>query len=253
MIYTHSLFYYGFTVTESSRSLDFVEGGVSKEAVLDLGNNTFSTIASKVQTALNSVSENVYTVTGDRETRKFTISSSEPFDLPFATGANASTSVGSLLGFSGDLTGFSSYEGEAAGGVYAPQFKLQSFLSPLDNSELVSATINESTSGALEIVTFGKRRFFEFELKYITNRPQPLGGPIKNNSEGVESARAFMSFAIEKRPLEIMIDEDNKSVFETILLESTPSSGVGTSFRLVESFSDRPDYFESGLLRWRKL
>src|SRR6056297_1675110 len=244
MIYTYSLFYYGFTVTEDNKFLDFDEGGSELTAEVDLGNNTLSTIGDRVAGALNDAGTNTYTVSVDRETRKFTITSDGTLNLRVTTGTNVANSLYSDIGFTTNKTGSLSYESDvSAGSTYEPQFKLQSYLSSSDNKELVKATINESTSGALEIVTFGSKSFYEFDIRYINNFQQPSGGPVKSNATGVSDVRAFLDFCIEKRNVEFMPDIDDVETYDTILLETTPESGQGTSYRLKENFGQLPDYF----------
>lgn len=254
MIYTFSKFYYGFTVTDSNKFLDFDEGGDELTATLLLGNYTPSTITSQIASALNDVGDNTYSVTFDRSTRQVTISADGVFNLRVTTGSNSGNSYYSEIGFTSNKSSASSYLSDTtAGSEYIPQFKFQYYVDANENLELVKTTINESTSGALEIVTYGEKQFFEFDLRYITNIPQPNKGFIKNDPSGLEKTRTFLNFCVRKRPIEMMLDIDKPNDYYRILLESTPESGQGTSYRLKQNFGQLPDYYYTGILIWRLL
>ena len=78
-------------------------------------------------------------------------------------------------------------------------------------------------------------------------------GPIENNPNGVRDLRQFLSYAITKGSIEVMFDRDDPDTFFTIILESTPISRTGTGFKLRPKYGQNlPDYYETGILKFRK-
>lgn len=252
-ITTFSSFYYGYQITSSNLYLNFNEGGSELTATLTVGDYTLTTLLSEVKSALDTVGANTYTVTADRDSRKITIASSGgTLNLLVTTGSASGTSAWSLLGFTSDKTGATSYESDStSGSSYEPQFKLQSYVSKNIFKEKIRSTINESASGRVEVISFGTRSFYEFSIDYITNIVQPAVGPIISNESGVSAAESFMQNVIEKRQVEFHPDKSDTSTFDTLILETTPESGDGTSYRLKERFGDLPFYYSTGILRWR--
>lgn len=255
MINTKSSFYYGYTVTANNFALDFDEGLGELDASVAIKNYSFTTLANGVAVALNNKGSQTYSVTLNRETRKYTISASSNFDLLVTTGSRAGTSIFSLLGFTSDKTGSNSYESDASSGVeYLPQFKLQDFVPSENIRRRIESKINQSSTGVVEIVSFGTVNFTEFNITNITDRPQSDGGLIDNDASAVSKARNFLEAITDKQLIEFMPDRDNKSTFETLLLESTPESKEGVEFKLKELFTRRlQDWFETGKLIFRKV
>ena len=102
--------------------LDFTEG-VTGDATATLTAGNYATgaaLATEIQTQMDAAAtDNTYTVTYSGSTNKFTIAratGTATFGLEWATGANATTSIGRDLGFdvSADDTGLLSYEGDNA-------------------------------------------------------------------------------------------------------------------------------------------
>lgn len=225
-------------------------------AGLLVGSRSMTDLIAEISRGLNDSGENSYTVSLDRSTRLVTISADDIFELLITSGSNAGLSPFSLLGFSGaDLTGLSSYTGTAPmGSSYTPQFLPQGFKSFDDNLEGTEASINESAAGIVEVVTFGDRRFMNFNMIYITDLLKGKGNPITNNSSGVQDARDLMEFLIKKSEVEFMINELNVNSFDKVLLESTRKSKSGTSFELKELVNKGfNDHFETGNLKFRKV
>ena len=254
-ISTRSLFYYGFDVTQDNQYLNFDEGGPELTAQIDIGSYSFTDILTEVQTGLNNQGALTYTVTLNRTTRSVTISATGTFSLLISSGSNASTSIFSTLGFTGaDLTGAATYTGAAAGSIYQTQFPLQNYVPIGYLKEKIFSKVNESSSGRIETVSFGTRQFIEGNNEYITNITQPNNGPVYSNATGISDALAFLSFAIDKKPLEFMPDVADPSTFEKVILESSRQSQQGTGF-LLEEMVDRnlAGYYRTGLLRFRKV
>jgi len=250
---TFSLFYFNFDVDKSNRFLNFKEGaGPELTASVAVGSHTFTEILTEVKTAMDAVGALVYTVTGDRDTREITISSTSAFDLLISSGTQVGSSVFATIGFTGaDLTGLTTYTGNPAGQIYEPQFKLQSFISSEDSQESVNASVNTTANGEVEVIRFGLAKFIEMNIRYGTDLKAD-GKVIKNNPTGLTDLRTFMQFITTKAPVEFMIDIDTRSTFQKVILESTPSSRQGIGYRLNERYDNNlPGYFDTGPLTFR--
>lgn len=252
MIYDFSTIYYGHTITSDNNFIDFDEGVGELTAELSPGKYSLTEFQAEIKKALDNAGTLTYTVTLNRSVPAFTISSTANFDLLTTTGSHAGQSAFSLVGFSGaDKTGASTYTGGQSGSIFNPQFKLQSYVSSDDLRSAIDASINESASGELEIVTFGTKKRVEFNLRLITNRPMD-GHLVRNNPSGVQDARLLLQYLITKAPIEIMYDSSDRDTFETLILESTTEDNKGTGYRLRELY-DRglPDIYETGVLKFR--
>jgi hypothetical protein len=254
MIRTWSKFTFGFDVESDNKYLDFTEDGFPQTAEIEFGNYTLGEGLSAVQSALNSSGQNTYTVTVNRSTLLVTISADDTFDLNIATGDTAANSIFGLLGFNfaSDLTGLSSYTGNApCGSFYDPQFLLQDYVPPENFKESIDATVNRSASGRVEVVRFGIEQKIEMNIRYITNNVMD-NVAIKNNQSGLESALAFMSYISQKKRFEFIPDVANLDSFYKVILESSPGFSKGTGFKLREMLSrDLPDFYETGVLQLR--
>lgn len=255
MIQTRSSFYYiQDSIDSENLWLDFDEGTGEISAQVQAGSYTPTNLASAVQDALNdSISVNTYAVTFDRETRQFTISANNNFDLLISSGSHAGTNVFSILGFSGpDLTGTDTYSGDVSVNEYKPQFYLQDYIDQEDLRRSVQATVNKSASGTIEVVKFGTEKFFEFNIRLITDIDQGVNSWVETNLNGLIEARSFLRFITEKKDLEFIPDRTDKNTFYTVLLESTEESRDGTGYRLKELYPQGlVGYYETGKLTFR--
>lgn len=253
MINTYSSFYYIDPVDDGNFYLNFNEGSGEITAEIETGSYTPTELADAIETAMNDIGVNTYTVTFNRSDRTYTISSTVNFSLLTTSGSNVGSDIFSLIGFTGaDRSGDDSYTGNLAGASkYDPQFKLQSFVDQEDLQKAVSASINKSARGDVEVVKFGTEKFFEFNIMFITNIDQGVSGPVKTNLTGVTDARNFLRFCIEKHTLEFIPDIDSLT-FYNVLLESTEEDSKGTGYRLKELYTKNlPGYFETGKLVFR--
>jgi hypothetical protein len=255
-IETRPQFFFVGAVTLDNQYLNFDDGDGELSAILNVGSRSPESLLIEAARAMNEVGGQTYTITLDRETNLVTISASADFDLLITSGSAALQSVFSLLGFTGaDLTGANTYTGNVVfASVYRPQFYLQNYTPFQHNKEAIQASINESASGVLEIISFGRREFMEFSLDFVTDVDQGTGGPIETDADGVASTQAFMDFLIDRAPLEFMPDRDDPDEFETIQLEKTATNSTGTGYKLREMFGKGlAGYYESGVLTFRKV
>lgn len=246
---TYSQFFYIDPISENVY-LDFDEGGDELTAELNKSSYSLYDLGQEVARALNDAGDNIYTVTLDRSTRKYTISADGSFALRVTTGSHVDSSAFSAIGFTSNKTGASSYESdESTGTVWRPQFLVQDYVPSKMNISNVKSTVNESLSGELGIVTFGQRKIFEMRFRYITDRPTGSSSPIEENSSAISDALDFFNFAINKNDLEFMPDRDDPDDYYIVMLERTPQSGDGTAFKL------RPmraaGFFDSGRVEFR--
>ena len=257
-IKTYSAFTYGHTVTDDNKHINFDEGNGELLAELEIGSYTLDAYKNEVARAMNNAIgvTQVYTAMLDRNTRKITIASDSNFDLLVSSGTLVGADAFPLTGFTGaDLTGASSYEGDSPSGSYfEPQFMLQKFVDFVDNVKTTASTINQSASGAIEVVSYGKVNYMECMITFQTNIPQGKGSYIKNDPAGYDNLRDFMNYAITKAPMEFLPDIDNTINFTDCLLESSSASSKGVDFKLRELYSKGfADYYETGKLVFREL
>lgn len=249
---TFSKFYYDFQVTADQFYVSFNEGSGEILAPVDIGNYSIENGIVKVQSAMTDNGTQAYTVSFDRTTRLVTISASSNFSL-LVSSSTVATTVFGVLGFTGaDRTGSSSYTGNLpCGSVYAPQFVFQDYVAKEHFVKSVDATIKKTATGQVEVVRFGAESFIQANIKYATNKAMD-GHAIRNNPTGVEDLAAFMSFAIQKQPLELMLDSSTPNTYIDVILEKTPSESNGTGFQLKELYDKNlPGFYETGVLLFR--
>lgn len=255
-IQTRPQFFYIPAVTQENQYLNFDEGTGELVATLDIGARNPQALLIETTRAMNEVAEQIYAVTLDRELNRVTISAPDPFDLLVASGSAVTQGVFALLGFTGaDRVGLNTYTADSDfATVYRPQFYLQSYTPFEHYKSAVQASINESSAGVLEIITFGRRAFMEFNFDYVTDNSQDSASPIEHDPQGVANLRDFLEFLIDRAPLEFMPDRDDAITYDVIQLEKTATDTTGTGFRLREKFSDGlAGFYESGTLTFRKV
>ena len=253
-ITTRSAFTYGHNITENNQYINFVEDGINElAATIEIGSYYLNQFPDAIASALNDIGDNIYEVTLDRTTRKITISADANFDLLVTTGSQVSISAFSLMGFTTNRSGADTYETDLETGfVYYPQAPLFEYISFDDIEEAVSAKVNESSSGEIEVVSYGTRNFMECNIKYATNI---IGQQfIEDNASGVSDLRVFMQYITRKRPIEFIEDKTDFETYVPCLLESTPKSSDGVGFLLRELYAQKlANYYETGKIVFRKL
>lgn len=169
---------YGLEVTASNRSLDFKSsgGGPEKQATLRVGLYSLIALAQEVARAMTDADggANLYTVTVDRtigggQQNRVTIETDGAYlDLLFATGTRTASTCATLLGFNvTDRTGATSYTGNnTAGKIIVPTYPPYDIQQPGTIHD-ARRSLNETTSGFVETVSFSTFRNFEFKIRYI--------------------------------------------------------------------------------------
>lgn len=251
---TFSGFIYGHDISEDNQFIDFNEDGSTEiGAQIRIGSYTLADFVDAVSNAMNDAGDNTYTVTVDRSSGLITITGSDLFNIMVSSGSHFAISAFSLMGFSSNRSGSNVYTADFKSGfLYEPQFKLQKYVDFEDIIESVDSSVNTSASGVVEVVSFGQSQFMECNINYVTNIVGQ--GVIKNNSNGVSDLRAFMNYAIQKKPMEFIPDLSGPTVYISCILEKTQKSSKGVGFQLYELYArGLANYFETGTLTFRKV
>jgi hypothetical protein len=251
----HSSFYYGLRITAQNQSLDFKEGSTEYSIQLAIGSYTGSKLAIEIEKKLNSVGSLEYSVLFDRVTGKFTISANSVFSLLCATGSTLGTTSFQTIGFniSSDKTGLSSYVSDnMAVKKYTTQFWLQSYKPTDSNKKAIDPQLNESSSGVVEVVKQGTKRFMSCEFYFITSIIQGKDSKIRSNENGRQDYIDFIEWCTEKYLIEFMENENSPENYQTFILESTEQDQKGLDYELIELYDRQlPEYFRSGVLKFR--
>jgi hypothetical protein len=250
----YSAFYYGHTISRSNRFLNFGEAYLDpaqRVGLVAIGSFTITEFGNRIATALNTAGDQEYTVTLDRDTRKFTISAANNFELLLDTGNQKTVSAFTLLGFTGgsDLTGSNTYTAsDASGSEYITQTPLLNFSDFDKNREKSEASVKSTPSGITEVISYSTLERMNCSLPVITNYiPQKN---IRETATGVEEALDFLNYAIGKAPMEFIYQYDLPNNFKPVILDKTKKSSKGVGFELKERVKDSlPGYYEiSGLV-----
>lgn len=251
-ITTRSAFFYGTTVTQFNRSIDFDEGAGEIQATLDIGDYSYTEYIQAIALAMTLAGGQPYVATPDRATGKWTISAASNFSLLVSTGSRVATSVWGMAGFTGsDKTGANSYlSQESAGSIYETQHPVDNYLAPDENIHKEQATLNQTASGVTQIISFDDSSRIRMNIRLITNNLNLKNTPFYSNASGIQDAKDFMTYLLTKSRVEFMPDTDTKTTFHTCLLESTKQDRSGLIFEF-ENMS--PDILQTGLLTFRKV
>ncbi len=254
---TKAKFYFGHVIDETNKNLDFNEGGSNLLAELRPGDYSLQEFVIEIARALTDASETGdYTATVDRASRKITVTGPSPFSLLVLTGDGRGASPWALIGFTldSDKAGASEYTGEnPSGEAFVPQFLLQKYTPFEDNEQAAGASVSTSSSGVVEVVSFGLVRFMECEITNQTNNDVGNSGDWESDPQGLENLRNFMRAITKKSRIEFMPNRDDSETYFICILESCPGYKDGTGFKLKELKPQLPDFYSSGLLQFREV
>jgi hypothetical protein len=258
MIETKSIFYYGITITKDNNLIPFSEGGPEIIATVKVGSYTHSQFINEISKALNAVSLNNYVVSLDRDNRKITIAGDSNFELLCNTSLLSSNSPYLLMGFDvlSDKTGSNNYQSEnSSGSEYKPQYFLQSYSPFSDNVEVGSASINETAMGIVEVISYGRKYFMSCNIRFANNSQDNCDdSPFEYNPSGYSDLITFMNYLIDKKPIEFMANADDRSEFDSCILESSSSDSKGTKFSLKELLREGlKNHYETGIIKFRRI
>lgn len=252
---TKCKFYFGIEITQDNNSLDFDEGSGEITITIPVGVYSPTDIATKIATLMNAVGTQTYACTFNRTTRVLTISAASIFDILISTGTNSTTTLYTVLGFTGgvDLTGAITYTAPSVTGYeYIPQFYLLDYIPLEHNVRSVQASINETGSGNVEIIKYGTKRFMECSIELITNYKFQDSEFWMYNPSGVEDVLLFMNYATQKSKIEFMSDINDVNTWSKLLLETTEVDSHGIGFKLLEMLEYGAGYFKTGKLMFRE-
>lgn len=251
----HSAFYYGFIITSINQNFPFSEGSGEINARVAIGSYSLDEFVIELTKALNAAAvARTFSVSVNRQTRRITISANGTFQILIQTGSTIGSSCFDLAGFTGgtNLVGNSVYTGASGAGFeYLPQFTLQDYIDKENFVEANEASVNISASGDVEVLRFGLNKFYQMNVRFITNQ-QTDGKVLLNNPTGLQDAQAFLRSVTRRVRFEFMPDSANRNVFDKVILESIPGNSTATGFKLKEQFSDGlPGFFETGIFTLR--
>lgn len=285
---TDPAFIYGIEVTRLNNIIDFKESSIFNPALsfqVPIGNYCLDELAKLVEDGFNQAgSLNCYQVLVDKYTRKMTIKAEDQFQLLVSTGDNSSQSLLTSLGFIyqpvygggsvdtdnvyssfeyGDPLLYGTTDSEmfplhrangCIGSEYRPQFCVQDFRDADNNCALRNPSINESVNGeCVEVISYGVDQFYDFNFRYITDKPMDCGAPIRNNPDAVKEINDFMKWAITRKVIEYFPDRCKRDVSYKIRLTRTTGSSNGTGYSLTELVrSGLPCFFDTGRMTFRR-
>jgi len=227
---TYSAFTYGHTITDENKYIQFNEGSGEITVEIPIGSYTLGSFVNAIGTAMNSGNgvTGEYTASVDRSQRVISISSTVAFSLPVLSGSLAGQSAFELMGFSFDKSSATSQTGDTVSGEYfSPQYLLQTYTPFVNNVRTIQATVNQSASGQVEVVSYGRVNFMECNITLQTDIVQGNGSLLRSDPQGETNLRAFLDYATTKAPIEFIEDVDSPDNFTDCLLESTQESGSG--------------------------
>lgn len=251
---SHSVFYYGYQITETNQYINFKEGaGPQKTAIIPVGTYSLTRLLQVVAASLNSASSVTWGFTVNRQTRIIQILADSTASLLFGSGTNALISIAPLLGFNNaDYNNLLVFTGsKASGKEYRPQYLLQDYKDKTQLQKLINATVNKSASKqVVSVQHFGVEEFYKFTIKYITNRDVSGSDDFyKNNPNAVEEAKAFLQWITQKYIVEFMPDENVPANYDRMYLETSAQDSDGIGYELIEyTDKDLPNFFDTGLL-----
>jgi hypothetical protein len=253
----YSAFYYGHTITKSNYYINIGEAyldPIERVGRVAIGAYTLTKFGDLVATALNSAGSQEYTVTLDRTTRKFTISAVNNFELLLDTGSNKTTSVYTLLGFTGtvDLTGSNSYEADSQSGeAYITQTPLANFSDFKYNKEKAEAVVRSTPAGITEVISYSTLERMICDFPAITNYvPQRF---IRATETGLDEAEAFLDYCITKAPMEFLENYEEVE-YTPCILDKTSKNSKGVGYQLKERVRDQlPGYYSIAGLTFLKI
>lgn len=252
---TYSAWTFGHIIDSDNNTLPFSENGVDElVGTLNVGGYTLDSFANEVARAMNAVGTLNYIVTVDRSTRKLAVSGDSSFFLYVTSSTLSAVSPYSLMGFTTERSGASTYIGdEASGNIFEPQFFLQSFV-PFENFERAnSVNVLQSATGQVQVVKYGTNNFMECNITLQTDITQGKDSVIQNKP-GETQLREFLQFAVGKTPMEFIADVDTPATFTDCILEKTRADAKGTGFKLIELYSKGfADWFETGTITFREI
>jgi hypothetical protein len=244
-----SLFLYGYEVTTSNNSIDFIgePSGPTLLASIPVGSYTLTDFMTQIKQALQAADPlRTYTVTavrtysGGLQNRIMISSNGSLFQLLFQTGPRVSSSASTLMGFSSlDYTGSLSYTSVVTTGIaLVPDYVGYSYLGP-DFMHNVYGALNVSASGLKEAIVWQVQKFFQAEFRY------------EPEAKVITEWTPLFDWMIQQKPFEFTPDITQPTVFYPCTLETSEADGKGLGFTMKEMLPDFPFLYRTGMLKFR--
>jgi len=244
-----SLFLWGLEVRADNQNLPFkaVSGGPQLNGVLRVGYYSLTSLLLEIKAALQAADPaHTYTVTANRTfnantENRITISTSGIYlDLLFATGTTAASSCRDLISFGiFDFTGNTTYTNGATSGDSLVTDWYGKNYQPPEVYKKNFGTVNVSTSGLKEAITWTVQRFIEVTYEF---EPQ---------AKVLVDWQAWIDWAIQQKPYDFTPEVSSPTVVYDVTLEKSSEDGKGLGFRMKEQVPKYPFRFTTGPITMR--
>lgn len=244
-----SSFLYGFEINAGNQNLPFraVALGPQLNAVIPAGFYSLTSLMATIAASMHSADPaHVYTVTANRTIsggteNRVTISTSGFYlDLLFATGTTAAASIRDLIAFGiFDYTGSTTYTNGATSGVILLTEWWAHTYQPPEVFQQNFGTVNVSTNGTKEAITWTVQRFVSAEYMY---EPQP---------KVLTEWRDLIRWMIQQKPFDYTPQIDFPNDVLNVTLEKSSSDGKGLAFMMKEMLPNFPFMYTTGPMTMR--
>lgn len=244
-----SLFLYGLEVRDDNQNFPFraVALGPQLNAVIPAGYYSLTSIASTIKASLQIADPaRVYTVSIDRTAvggtqNRLTISSNGAFfEMLFATGTLAASSIRDLIGFGiFDYTGATTYTNATSSGIPLSTEWFGNNYQPPDVFVKNFGTVNVATNGEKEAITWTVQRFIGVEFKY---EPEP---------KVLTEWRNLINWMIQQKPFDFTPLITSPNVVHEVTLEKSSDDGKGLGFNMREQLPQFPFRYTTGAMTFR--
>lgn len=244
-----SLILYNYQISTNNNTIDFVgaSGGPTLTATIPIGYYSLTSLLAAIASAMGAVdTAHIYTVTADRtisggSQNRVTIATSGTFlSLLFASGPHSAANISSLIGFSGDQTGSTTYTGTSSTGTaLIPALVGYNYIAPTQYQQ-IQGSVNISASGVKEAIVYQIQQFLAIQFKYET--------------ESVVNANwnPFWQWAIQQRSFDFTPDYTlAPNTFYQVTLEKTQQASNGIGFKMMEMLPDFPFLYDTGPFEMR--
>jgi hypothetical protein len=240
---------YGLEVRDDNQNLPFraTFGGPQLNAVLPAGYYSLTSLVAQIKSSMQIADPaHTYTVSVDRTVNsgtenRITISTSGTFlSLLFATGTLAATSCRDLIGFGiFDYTGSTSYQNTTTSGIALNTEWYGFNYQPPEVFVKNFGTVNVSTNGEKEAITWSIQRFIGVEFKF---EPEP---------KVLTEWRDLISWMIQQKPFDFTPEVSSPTVVREVTLEKSSDDGKGLGFNMKEMLPQFPFRYTTGPMTLR--
>jgi len=177
---------------------------------------------------------------GGTENRITIATSGAHLDLLFATGTLAATSIRDLIAFGiFDYTGATSYQNGASAGVSLVTEWYGNNYQPPQVFTRNFGTVNVSTNGEKEAITWTIQRFIGVEYKY------------EPEAKVLTEWRDLINWLIQQKPFDFTPQISAPTVVHEVTLEKSSEDGKGLGFNMKEMLPQYPFMYSTGPMTFR--